>query len=435
MPKRIAIIFCSLVAGLSAHQMNAQGNAKDSTRSFIRSNWSKVVHVQTKDSGTLIGLPKPYTVPGTGKNFQEMYYWDTYFTNIGLILDGHTEQAKNNVDNMLYLVKRYGFMPNGNRTFYLVRSQSPYLSMMIRDLYEVTKDKDWLASVLPLLKKEYDFWMQQRSTPTGLNRYDGSMADDNRKKSMFASVDRRLKLSRQLPHLSEPEKLVYGNHFIAECESGWDFTPRFHSRCADYIPVDLNSNLYMYECNFAFFYKELNRKPKENWLSLASQRRALMNKYLLNTKDGLFYDFDYKNDSLSSVLSAAVFNILWSGIASNTQAIAIQQQLSRLEAAHGIAACEPGVRASSYQWDAPNGWANLQYVAVKGLDLYGYRNDAARIADKYSNMVAANFSVTHNLWEKYNVSDGSLNATNEYGLPALMGWTAGVFSFCYEYNK
>jgi len=429
--RHVTYLFVALCS-MMAHRTKAQSNALDSTRQFIKDNWKNVVHVHTQDSGTLIGLPLPYSVPGSGKNFQEMYYWDTYFTNVGLIKDGLVEQARNNIENMLSLINRYGFMPNGNRTFYLIRSQPPYLSMMIRDVYEVSKDKEWLAKVLPVLEKEYKFWMKERMTTVGLNRYNG-MADDNRKRSMFTSADRRLGISKRLPNLTDAEKLTYGAHFIAECESGWDFTPRFDSKCSDYLPVDLNCNLYMYENNFSFFYKELKKKASNQWEHIAADRKTLIHKYLINKKDNLFYDYNYVNGQLSTVLSAAVFNVLWSGVGNADDAKAIVEQLPRLEAAHGIAACEQGPRTASYQWDYPNGWANLQYVAVNGLDKYGYSNDAIRIARKYVQMVANNFSKTHNLWEKYNVSDGSLNATNEYGLPALMGWTAGVYSYCYEY--
>ncbi len=383
----------------------------------------------------MIGLPYPYSVPGSGKNFQEMYYWDTYFTNVGLILDGHIEQAKNNVNNMIFLVERYGFMPNGNRTFYLTRSQPPYLSMMVRDIYEATGDQQWLSRVLPSLEKEYRFWMTKRVTASGLNRYSGEMADDARKLAIFRSADKRLGISKSIAGLTEAQRVAYGANFVAECESGWDYTPRFNFHCMDYLPVDLNCNLYMYENNFAFFYKETGKSSKTNWPALAEKRKALINQYLFNKADSLFYDYNFVDRTWSPVLSAAIFNVLWSGVADARQAQSIQRQLLRLELPYGIAACEKGRREVSYQWDYPNGWANLQYVAVKGLDKYGFTADAKRIARKYAGMVAANYSQSHNLWEKYNVADGSLRSTNEYGLPPLMGWTAGVFSFCYNYLR
>jgi alpha,alpha-trehalase len=413
-----------------AVKTQAQSSAYQKTRSYIKAHWKDVIKAHAQDSGTLIGLPKPYNVPGIGSNFQEMYYWDTYFTNVGLIIDGHADQARNNVDNMIYLVKRYGFMPNGNRTFYLVRSQSPYLSMMIRDVYAYTHDKRWLGEVLPALETEYNFWMSKRITPTGLNHYSGDMAADDRKRSMFASADKRLKISQSLISLTDSLKILYGGHFIAECESGWDFTPRFSSQCADYLPVDLNCNLYMYEQNFAFFYSELGMKSPVNWGKVAQWRKKLIGTYLLNKSDGLYYDYNYKTFKHSTVLSAAIFNVLWSRVASKQDARKIVKNLGRLELSHGIAACEKGTRSTTYQWDSPNGWANLQHTAIAGLTRYGYKLQAANIAKKYADMVAKNFEATGSLWEKYNVQDGTLNAKNEYKLPKLMGWTAGVFIYC-----
>lgn len=117
------------------------GTVKD----YITDNFPKTIRCNKKDSGTLIGLPHRYTVPCTSDMFEELYYWDIYFINAGLLAEGNTELAKDNIDNMLYMVDKFGFMPNGNRTYYLDRSQPPFLSQMIRELYEVSRDKEWLA--------------------------------------------------------------------------------------------------------------------------------------------------------------------------------------------------------------------------------------------------------------------------------------------------
>ena len=121
---------------------------------------------ETDEMGVLIGLPHPYNIPSPADIFQEMYYWDTYFLNTGLILSDDLEQAKNNIDNMCYLIDRYGFMPNGNRSCFLYNSQPPFFAKMIKELYEVTQDKDWLARVYPVLKKENVFWQERRNTHT-----------------------------------------------------------------------------------------------------------------------------------------------------------------------------------------------------------------------------------------------------------------------------
>ncbi|MCU0645576.1 MAG: alpha,alpha-trehalase, partial [bacterium] len=140
--------------------------------SYIRSHWHDTIQHQTEDTGKILGLPYPYTVPShNNPNMQIHFYWDTYFTNIGLIKHGLLALAKSNVDNLLFEVEKYGFIPNGNRTFFLNRSQQPYLSLAVRDIYEATHNQDWLRSAFTTLKKEYAFWVEKRMTPLGLNRH------------------------------------------------------------------------------------------------------------------------------------------------------------------------------------------------------------------------------------------------------------------------
>lgn len=138
---------------------------------FIAKNFKDTIRYNPDDEGSLIGLPEPYTVPCIEGTFQEMYYWDTYFTNIGLILSGKIEQAICNTENMAYLIEKYGKMPNGNRTFYLNRSQPPFFSQAVRDIFEVTGDAEWLDRMYSAAEKEYTFWCENRMTESGLNRY------------------------------------------------------------------------------------------------------------------------------------------------------------------------------------------------------------------------------------------------------------------------
>src|SRR5690606_37733194 len=142
---------------------------------------------------------------------------------------------------------------------------------------------------------------------------------------------------------------------------------------------------------------------------------------------GLFTDFDYVNNRLSEVISAAQFSVLYAGVANERQAEALVRSLGLLETAFGIKTCADGPRDFTYQWDSPNGWPPLHYLAVKGLADYGYVEHARRIGRKYINLVADNFARTGYLWEKYNVKEGSVNTVNEYEMPKFLGWTAGVF--------
>ena len=145
---------------------------------YIKNHWDETIRVEREGNENLIGLPYPYFVSAIKGMFQEMYYWDVYFTNVGLIKSGRLAQAKNNVDNMCYLINKFGFMPNGNRTYYLSRSQPPFLSQMVRCIYEQTKDAKWLDECYKALEKEYEFWESERQTPCGLNRYYGKFSHD-----------------------------------------------------------------------------------------------------------------------------------------------------------------------------------------------------------------------------------------------------------------
>ena len=174
--KKILIVM-SAAAGLAFAGCRPQNPDVPAVREFIRDNWHTTVQHCTADTATLIGLPYPYTVPTAGAMFREMYYWDTFFTNEGLVRDGHPELAKGNTDNLLYMVRRFGKVYNGSRTYYEARSQTPYLSMMVDRIYRLTGDKQWLADAYETLKEEYGFWMRERLTPTGLNRYGSSASD------------------------------------------------------------------------------------------------------------------------------------------------------------------------------------------------------------------------------------------------------------------
>lgn len=409
---------------------------QEAVHDFIRDSWEKTVRFHTEDEGIRIGLPYKYTVPSISGAFQEMYYWDTYFTGEGLILDGHVDLAKSNADNMLYMVEKFGKMYNGNLTAFQNRSQPPYLSMMIASVYRQTRDKEWLKKILPTLEKEYRFWMTQRITPIGLNRY-GNEATEQDKTGFIGLLRERLGKNFNPDTLSFEEQQQVGSHFIAEAESGWDFNPRFDCRCMDFCPIDLNANLYLYEKNFAYFASELgDKQAAKQWTKKAEARKKLIRKYCRDPKTGMYYDYDYVNACRSDVVSSAIFSLLYAEAVSPKDAESIVRNgLEALEFAHGIAACEDKPYDFVYQWSYPNGWAPLHFLAIKGLDNYGFKEDAGRIASKYVDMVVRNFEATHNLWEKYNVVEGNINVSNEYDMPTMMGWTAGTYVMALNYLK
>lgn len=389
---------------------------------YIETHWDECIKENREDCGELIGLPYPYTVPAIGC-FDSLYYWDTYFLNQGLKYGGRYQQIKNNTDNMLFLVDKFGFMPNSNQTFHLKNSQPPFLSEMVKDVYAHYRDKNWLKGAYMTLKREYDFWMTKRITKTGLNQYNGVCPEEDIE-AMSEGFKKRIKLDLDMPC----EKIA--KQYLIACESGWDLTPRWGLNAEDYIQIDLNSIMYIFEKNMEFFASEICINEDELWSKRAENRRSLINKYMLND-DGLFYDYDFIDNKFSRIFSVASYYPLYAGLATEEQAKVAMENLSRLEEKYGVLSCEKNDTEGRYQWDAPHGWACLQYIMVYGLDKYGYYDEAKRIAEKYIGLVEKVFDKTQNLWEKYNVIEGNTNTSVK--MPPMMGWSAGTYYALKEY--
>lgn len=394
-----------------------------SIKQYIEENLPKCIRENKKDEGKFIGLPYPYIVPCASGKFQEMYYWDTYFTNKGLILRGDVELAKNNVDNMCFLVRKYGFMLNGNRTSYLYNSQPPFLSMMVHDIYDVTGDKSWLTSCYEALETEYRFWMEKRGTKIGLNRYDWMKQPEEQLLKYAKGMRKRM---GDVVVMTDEEA---ARGLASSGESGWDVTPRMRERSYDYAPADLNSLLYALEENLCFYAKEIGKvEEAKRWRMLSEKRAELCRQYLKN-EDGLFMDYNFVTQERNELFSPACFYPLYCNMATSEEAEAAKNALHRLETAYGILTCEKNDIPGNYQWDYPNGWAPLQLIVVGGLLNYGYREEALRIAEKFVKLVEKSFEETGHLWEKYNVVEGNANAQNEYEMPPMLGWTFGVYTY------
>ena len=415
-------------------------NHLNAVRDFIVAHWEETMRSSPEDAGTLIGLPHPYTVPSRRGTFQELYYWDTYFTCLGLIESGRTDLAVFNTKNLLSLLDRFGFVPNGNRTFYLTRSQPPYLASLVERVAACPGNEGLLRESMPLLRREYEFWTTRRATPNGLAHY-GHHATREELVEFHVEIAPRTGLAAEagsvVPQLS---------HIMAECESGWDFNPRFEKRCDEFCAVDLNCLLYTYERLFA---SHPGLSAGKNWSALAAERIARLNEFCWDEDRGGFFDYDFVNEQRSTVVSCATFQALWAGMASEHQAACmVTKILPQVEFAFGVAAC--GVRPDNrcWQWDFPNGWPCLQQMVAAGLHRYGEEEAARRVAQKYLATVCRTFQETGDLWEKYNVEDGSPHTfaepsypnSNLHGEeaaavskekierpPAMMGWTAGAF--------
>ncbi|MBQ2941428.1 MAG: alpha,alpha-trehalase [Clostridia bacterium] len=387
---------------------------------YIKSHWDDTVRLEREGNERLVGLPYPYFVPSIKGAFQEMYYWDTFFAAKGIYLCGKEAMVKNNADNMLYMIEKFGYMPNGSHRGLFGRSQPPLLSETVKDLYGIYKDPVWLSAAYNVLKKEYKFWTSGRNTETGLNRY-GFDATEENIPSFANMIKGRLK---GLDFSGMSDREIVENE-MSDAESGWDFNPRCELCQTEFNHVDLNGILYGFECNMAYFSIELANGEENLWKERADRRKALIHELLFDGET--FRDYNFKKKEHSPIFSAASFYILWAGAATDEEAASTVKKLPLLEREHGVAVCEEGERNTVYQWDFPNGWAPMHYIVVYGLLRYGYREDALRIAKKYVTAIEGIFEKTGTLWEKYNVVEGSTNVKDEYEMPEMLGWTAGIY--------
>ena len=387
-------------------------------REYISNSWDKSLRQKGHRPDGIV-LPYPYNSPCAEGLFDEFYYWDTCFINKGLIADGKYEYAMQNLLNMAYLIQRYGYMPNAAVEGMLNRSQPPLFGMMCYDLYHATQDERLKQKVLPALKTEYEYWMKNRILPCGLNAY-GNSATNEVKVYMATEFEQRLGKK------FEADREELGSNVLAECESGWDFSPRFNHRCTEYAPIDLNCIMYINEMVIATFESDLIEKQKyENFALLRKQK---MLKYMFN---GEFLNDAIPGKTVSNTVSVATLFPFLVGIQSDK--ITLKKLLYRLECKNGISACEKqNYNNTIYQWGYPNMWAPLVYFAFFALKQSGLIVDANRIGEKYLTAVEKTFEKTLKLWEKYDAETGEKATVNEYTETEMLGWTAGVYNYIYE---
>jgi alpha,alpha-trehalase len=387
-------------------------------REYISNSWDKSLR-QKGHRPDGIALPYPYNSPCAEGLFDEFYYWDTCFINKGLITDGKYEYAMQNLLNMAYLIQRYGYMPNAAVEGMLNRSQPPLFGMMCYDLYHATQDERLKQKVLPALKTEYEYWMKNRILPCGLNAY-GNSATKEVKVYMATEFEQRLGKK------FEADREELGSNVLAECESGWDFSPRFNHRCTEYAPIDLNCIMYINEMVIATFESDLIEKQKyENFALLRKQK---MLKYMFN---GEFLNDAIPEKTVSNTVSVATLFPFLVGIQSDK--ITLKKLLDRLECKNGIPACEKqNYNNTIYQWGYPNMWAPLVYFAFFALKQSGLIVDANRIGEKYLTAVEKTFEKTLKLWEKYDAETGEKATVNEYTETQMLGWTAGVYNLLFD---
>jgi alpha,alpha-trehalase len=382
-----------------------------------------------------LALPNRYVVPGG--RFNEIYYWDSYFTMQGLEESGRHDLTMDMIANFAWLIDRYGHIPNGNRSYFLSRSQPPFFAAMI-ELAAVKEGKDLHAKYLPQLMREYQFWMDGAATlkpglahrrvvklPDGtlLNRY----WDDRN-----VPREEAYKEDMTTARLAGPQSPEIYRHLRAAAESGWDFSSRWFAGKAlstihttDLIPPDLNSLLYRLELTIAKGCElTADAACAKDMQAKAGTRKAAMSRYLWNEKAGAFTDYDWRAKKLNSQVTAATVYPLYFNVASKEQAKAVSATVrSSLLQPHGLATTTV---TTGEQWDAPNGWAPLQWLAIKGLQNYGEDQLAGTIAQRWVGKNLQVFKSTGKLVEKYDVAGDSAGGGGEYPLQDGFGWTNGV---------
>ncbi|MBK7407989.1 MAG: alpha,alpha-trehalase TreF [Saprospirales bacterium] len=392
----------------------------------------------SENQGTLIPLPYPYIVPGG--RFGEIYYWDSYFTMLGLQASGNTDMLENMLDNFAYLIETVGFIPNGNRTYFLSRSQPPFFSLMVGLVADEKGESVW-AKYLPSLEKEYAFWMEgadglndtqsshrrvvRLSDGTILNRYWDDRAAP-RPEAYRSDVETAKASGRPYPE-------IYTN-IRAACESGWDFSSRWFAdgqhlttiQTAQILPVDLNCLLYNLEKSLATAYGVAGKKAdSERMQEKARQRAAAIQALFYDKNAGFFFDYHIPSGQRLQVYTMAAAYPLFFQVATSEQADAVANALeARLLKPGGFVTTE---NHTGQQWDAPNGWAPLQWIGIQGLTNYGKTDLATRAKDAWVKLNVAVYQRTGKLVEKYNVEDLSLEAGGgEYPVQDGFGWTNGV---------
>ncbi|MFA5503842.1 MAG: trehalase family glycosidase [Vulcanimicrobiota bacterium] len=412
------------------------------------------------ESHGLLYLPHPYVVPGG--RFNEMYGWDSYFINLGLLESGRVEQARLMVENHLYQVRHYGRVLNANRTYYLTRSQPPFLATMVADVYDRTGDVEWVERALPALIATYRFWTSEpHLTPqTGLSRYydlgEGAapeVLESEKDESGHTHYDRirsdfkqyaRWSETEQMEKLGYPLSLYYdsaadeltplfykGDRSMRE--SGYDPSDRFGRFNIDvihYNPVDLNSLLYLYELDMGRLFSQMRRPgPAADWFALAAERKQRMQRYLWDEESGLFLDYNFRTESRRDYPFATTYFPLWTGWSTPGQAAAVAANRELFLKPGGIVT---STHRSGNQWDSPFGWAPLQMVAAEGLAGYGYARQAAEIAQAFLSLVEQEYQKSGTIVEKYDVVNRTSNVSEgiEYGYSSNeigFGWTNAVY--------
>jgi len=419
----------------------SQGYSSDANKTLeenIETLWGYLTRQPDKGGGSLIPLPYPYIVPGG--RFGEIYYWDSYFTMLGLKVSGRYDMIENMVNNFSALIDRFGYIPNGNRKYFIGRSQPPFFSHMVQLLASVNNSQI-LITYLPQLVKEYNFWMKGSDQ---LSKTNGSLF---RTVSMFGGEvlnrywdenetprPESLREDVELAHRSDQQPAILYRHLRAGAESGWDYSSRWFKTpdsfetiyTSDIVPVDLNCLLFHLEQTIAEAYASDGKTDlSEKYQSLALKRKDAIQRYFWNRDQGFYFDYDMRQNVQKQSLTLAGVVPLFVKIADPRDAPAVATVIREKFLRPG--GLVTTLETTGQQWDAPNGWAPLQWMAIAGLANFGQTDLAKTIARRWIQLNADVFRRTGKLMEKYNVVDTQLEAGGgEYAGQDGFGWTNGV---------
>lgn len=404
----------------------------------------------------LLYLPHPYVVPGG--RFNEMYGWDSYFTQVGLVRDNEVVLAKNMVDNFLYQIDHYGKILNANRTYYLSRSQPPFLTQMILNVYREQRNLSWLRATVPAIEKYYSFWIDEPhlTKQTGLSRYydlgDGPAPEvlsgerDDKGQDHYDYVKEYYRthdvkdydLSQYYDKGKDRLTDLFYKGDRSMRESGFDPSNRFGPFNVDiihYDPVCLNSLLYLMETDTAEILRILgSARQARVWTNRAEDRRKSINRLMWDEQDGLYYDYNFASKEVRRYPFVTTFYPLWVGVADKSQAARIVANLHLFERPGGLLT---STHVTGSQWDAPFGWAPTEMIAIQGLRRYGYNKEADRITANFLSLILKEFIQHNTIVEKYDVErrESEVSAGLKFGYKSNeigFGWTNAAFIELYS---
>lgn len=417
-----------------------------SPRQHVTELWPQLQRRNRKNRGSLLALPYEYVVPGG--RFSEQFYWDTYFIMLGLAADERWDLIEGMMKNYIYMIKKFGFIPTANRTYFLSRSQPPFFSHMVRLLATHKGRRSTYFEYLPHLLAEYRFWQKGKSAvkshidsqayarivrmPNGAvmgRYYDNQIAP--RPESQYEDLE-------TAENAANKDKIFLD--LRAGAESGWDFSSRWFRdpqdirsiHTTDLIPVDLNCLLYDLEVLIAETYKDLKQPLLvKRFRRLAEQRADAIRRYCWDDEDEFFHDFDFRVGQTTKRATLAAVFPLASGVATPEQAAAVARKLETDFLKGGGLLMT--LMDTGQQWDAPNGWAPIQWVAIKGLQRYGYHDLANEIKHRWMSSTETVFSTRHKMIEKYDVvNESRMGGGGEYPLQDGFGWTNGVYAALHD---